>query len=77
MSKVKLSLYRKQFDFIKYALLKDQEHGMESVAKLACATHIPCIVIYHYAKEIFGETPEILDGINKNMEYYNYEGVEE
>lgn len=68
---MKLSTYRNNFDFIKSLLIRDKDTGIHAnVSQISLATMVPVLVVYHYAREVLGDSQEIQDGIASAMKFY-------
>lgn len=75
---VKLSTYRNQFPYVRDFLVKNKDRGIhQAVSEVALAAPCPAVVVYSFAKEIFGSTPEIEEGLEKAMKFYGETEIEE
>lgn len=77
--KIQLSTYRGQFEWVKSIILRDidKKSISEIVSSISSSVPIPVIVLFHYAKEILGDSPEIQRCIDSAMKFYKYHSVEE
>ena len=71
-----LTLYSINKEFIQTWFLDQKTLTVgEAGSIIAVATNVPIIVCYFYMGEVSGWTKEILDGIEKFIDFYNYKVI--
>lgn len=75
---IKLADYQANFvDFRRY-INKEMEQGKDlcnSITYFAVGSHIPLIVLYYFAKEIFGDSLYLRNKIQSLVDFYHYEEI--
>jgi BioD-like phosphotransacetylase family protein len=73
---IKLGPYRSNTKFVEHCYNNRRHKNLDKLGtEIAVALNVPCLVIFHFLKEIAGDSPEIQAAIVSITKQYNYEGV--
>lgn len=76
MISFKLSTYRSNVPFIRHCYENRRHENLDKLGtEIAVAINTPCLVVFHFLKEIAGDSPEIRASIASITNQYNYGDV--